>query len=163
MVPAAILILTAATLFAKNLCRPILVPHMTDRQVGKLAKITVLSITCAALGSAIFSSTTLVGLLLMGYAVVAQFFPGVVLGLYSQRATMPGVFAGMVTGVFIAVVLVLTDHDPVTGLNAGFIGLCFNFAVTAVVSLLTSTGESGFAREFTSSPAFQSRDDRELT
>jgi solute:Na+ symporter, SSS family len=163
MVPAAILILTAATLIAKNLCRPILAPGMTDRQVEKLAKITVLAITCAALGSAIFSSTTLVGLLLVGYAGVAQFFPGVVLGLYSKRATMPGVFAGMVTGVLVAVLLMLSKRDPIMGLNAGFIALCFNFAVTGGVSLLTSTGESGFAPEFTSSPALQPRDNREPT
>jgi SSS family solute:Na+ symporter len=64
------------------------------------------------------------------------------LGLYSKRATMPGVFAGLVTGVLIAVVLMLTKHDPVMGLNAGFIALCFNFAVTGVVSLLTSTDQS---------------------
>ena len=163
MVPAAILILTAATLFAKNLCRPILAPHMTEGQVGNLAKVTVLAITSAALASSIFSSTTLVGLLLMGYAVVAQFFPGVALGLYSKRATMPGVFAGMVTGVLIAVVLVLSNHDPIMGLNAGFIGLCFNFAVTGVVSLLTSTGETGFAPELTPSPALQPRDNLEPT
>src|SRR5439155_9217359 len=49
MVPAAILILTAATLFAKNLCRPILAPAMTDQQVAKLAKIMVLAITVIAL------------------------------------------------------------------------------------------------------------------
>ena len=163
MVPAAILILTAASLFAKNLCRPILAPSMTDRQVGKLAKITVIAITCAALVSAIFTSTTLVGLLLVGYGGVAQFFPGVVLGLYSKRTTMSGVFAGMVTGVLIAVVLMLGKHDPIMGLNAGFIALCFNFAVTGLVSLLTYTGDSGFAPDSISSPALQSRDNREST
>ena len=135
-------------------------PH-DHREVARLAKITVLSITCVALGFAIFNSTTLVGLLLMGYAVVAQLFPGVILGLYSQRATMPGVFAGMVTGVFIAVGLVLTDHDPLMGLNAGFIGLCFNCAVTALVSLLTSAGKSRSAPDFTS--ALQPQDNREPT
>jgi SSS family solute:Na+ symporter len=163
MVPAAILILTAASLFAKNLCRPILAPGMTDQQVGKLAKITVVAITCAALGSAIFNSTTLVSLLLVGYAGVAQFFPGVVLGLYSKRTTMSGVFAGMVTGVLIAVLLMLSKHDPIMGLNAGFIALCFNFAVTGLVSLLTYTGENGFAPDLTSSPALRSRDNREPT
>lgn len=140
MVPAAILILTASTLFAKNLCRPILAPGMSDQQVATLAKITVLVITIAALLSAIYSSASLVGLLLVGYAGVAQFFPGMVLGLYSKRITLPGVFAGLVTGVLIAVVLMLTKHDPVVGLNAGFIALCFNFAVTGVVSCLTSRG-----------------------
>jgi SSS family solute:Na+ symporter len=139
-------------LFAKNLCRPILAPGMTDQQVGRFAKITVLVITVAALFSAIYSSMTLVGLLLVGYAGVAQFFPGVALGLYSKRVTMPGVFAGMVTGVLIAVLLMLSKHDPIMGLNAGFIALCFNFAATGVVSLLTSTHEIGFAPDFASSP-----------
>jgi SSS family solute:Na+ symporter len=163
MVPASILILTASTLFAKNLCRPILAPGMTDQQVARLAKITVMVITIAALFSAIYSSTSLVGLLLVGYAGVAQFFPGMVLGLYSKRATMPGVFAGVVTGVLIAVVLMLNKHDPVMGLNAGFIALCFNFAVTAVVSLLTSTDQSEFTPDFASSRALQSQDKREPT
>jgi solute:Na+ symporter, SSS family len=144
MVPAAIQILTASTLFAKNLCRPILAPGMTDQQVAKVAKITVLVITVAALCSAIYSSTTLVGLLLVGYGGVTQFFPGVVLGLYSRRTTTLGVFAGMVTGVLVAVVLMLSRHDPIMGWNAGFIALCLNFAVVAVVSRLTPAVRSGF-------------------
>ncbi len=144
MVPAAILILTAATLFAKNLCRPILSPAMTDQQVAKLAKIMVLAITVVALWSAIYSSATLVSLLLVGYAGITQFFPGVVLGLYSKRATMPGVFAGMITGVLLVVLLMLSKHDPIMGLNAGFIALCCNFAVVAAVSLVTPIERSGF-------------------
>jgi solute:Na+ symporter, SSS family len=64
MVPAGVMILTAATLFAKNMCRTIFFPRMTDQQVAKLAKISVLVITVAALCSAIYSSTTLVYLLI---------------------------------------------------------------------------------------------------
>jgi SSS family solute:Na+ symporter len=162
MVPAAILILTAATLFAKNLWRPILAPGMTDQQVARLAKITVLVITAAALCSAIYSSATLVSLLLVGYAGVTQFFPGVVLGLYSKRVTMPGVFAGMVTGIIMVALLMISKHDPFMGVNAGFIALCFNFAVTGAVSLLTSAHRSGFERDFASSPTEQPGDNRGL-
>ena len=36
---------------------------------------------------------------------------------------MPGVFAGIVVGVFVFVALALTKHDPIMGLNAGFVGL----------------------------------------
>src|SRR5437773_4682037 len=60
MVPAAIQILTAATLFAKNLYRPILTPEMTDRQVAELATIMVLVLTSGALYLAIQSSFSLV-------------------------------------------------------------------------------------------------------
>ena len=46
MVPAAILLLTAATLFAKNLWRPIFAPGMTDDGVARLARITVVALSC---------------------------------------------------------------------------------------------------------------------
>jgi len=144
MVPAGVMILTAATLFAKNMCRPILWPGMTDQQVAKLAKTTVLVITAIALCSAIYSSPTLVALLLVGYGGVAQFFPGVVLGLYSKRVTGPGVFAGLVTGVFLFVALTLAKRDPLMGLSAGFIALCCNAVVVAVVSLVRPAERSGF-------------------
>ena len=137
MVPAGVMILTAATLFAKNICRPILWPSMTDQQVARLAKATVLVITVAALCSAIYTSSTLVALLLLGFGGVAQFFPGVILGLYANRATTSGVFAGIVVGVLVFVALALTKHDPILGLNAGFVGLCCNAAVVACVSLIT--------------------------
>jgi len=148
MVPAAILILSAATLFAKNLYRPIFAPSMTDQQVAKLARIMVLVITAAALFFAIHSSATLVSLLILGYAGVAQFFPGVALGLFSRRVTMPGVFAGLVAGIFIAGFLMLSKRDPYLGLNAGFLGLCGNLVVTAVVSLLTPMEPSGLVENF---------------
>jgi len=87
MVPAAIFILTAATLFAKNFYRPIFAPAMTDDQVAKLARVMVVVLGLISLVLAIYKSATLVGLLLTGYAGVTQFFPGVVFGLYWKRVT----------------------------------------------------------------------------
>jgi SSS family solute:Na+ symporter len=137
MVPAAIFILTAATLFAKNLYRPLFAPAMTDDQVAKLARATVIVLGLISLCLAIFSSTTLVSLLLTGYAGVTQFFPGVVLGLYWKRVTMPAVFAGMIAGVATAVFLMLSHRDPFFGLSAGFLALCLNFVIAVFLSLLT--------------------------
>ncbi len=136
MVPAAILILTAATLFAKNFYRPIFAPAMTDDQVAKVARAMVVVLSLISLYFAVYSSTTLVGLLLLGYAGVTQFFPGVVLGLYWKRVTMAGVFAGMIAGVVTVAFLISSNHDPVFGWNAGFLALCLNFLITATVSLL---------------------------
>lgn len=137
MVPAAIFILTAATLFAKNLYRPLFAPAMTDDQVAKLARATVIVLGLISLCLAIFSSTTLVSLLLTGYAGVTQFFPGVVLGLYWKRVTMPAVFAGMIAGVATAVFLMLSHRDPFFGMSAGFLALCLNFVIAVFLSLLT--------------------------
>lgn len=137
MVPAAILILTAATLFAKNLYRPLLAPAMTDDQVAKLARAMVVVLGLISLALAVFSSTTLVSLLLMGYAGVTQFFPGVVFGLYWPRVSTRAVFAGMIAGVVTAVVLMLSHRDPWFGVSAGFLALCLNFVIVAALSLAT--------------------------
>jgi solute:Na+ symporter, SSS family len=144
MIPAAIQLLTAATLFAKNLYRPLIAPDMTDKQVGRLAKAMVLVLTLGALYLAIETSVSLVSLLLLGYSGVAQLFPGIALGLFSKRVTTRGVFAGLAVGIAIDVLLTLSGRDPYRGLNAGFIALCFNFVVTAIVSLVTRARASGF-------------------
>ena len=137
MVPASIFILTAATLFAKNLYRPLLAPTMSDDQVAGLARAMVVVLGVISLSLAIFSSSTLVSLLLTGYAGVTQFFPGVVLGLYSRRVTARAVFAGMIAGVGTALLLMLTHRDPLYGVSAGFVALCLNFLITIAVSLLS--------------------------
>jgi SSS family solute:Na+ symporter len=139
MVPAAIQILTAATLFSKNICRPVLAPRMTDRHVATLAKIMVLVLTSGALYLAIHSSVSLVSLLLMGYAGVAQFFPGVVLGLYSKKVSAAGIFSGLFCGVALVGFLILTKRDPWMGLNPGFIALFLNFAVVYAISSFRPT------------------------
>ena len=138
MVPAAIFTLTAATLFAKNLYRPLFAPAMTDDQIARLARGMVVALSLICLYFAVYSSTTLVSLLLLGYSGITQFFPGVVLGLYWKRATMPAVFAGMIVGVVTVAILALTKRDPFFGFNAGFVALCLNFIVTVVLSLSTA-------------------------
>lgn len=139
MVPASIFLLSAATLFAKNLVRPIFAPHMTDQQVARLARTTVVALSLISLYFAIYSSTTLVSLLLLGYAGITQFFPGVILGLYWKRTSMAGVFPGMICGVGIVAFLMLSNRDPFFGWSAGFVALCVNFVVTVSVSLLAPT------------------------
>ena len=96
--------------------------------------VVALSLIC--LYFAIYSSTTLVSLLLLGYAGVTQFFPGVVLGLYWKRVRMVGVYCGLIVGVAGTAFLVLTNRDPFGGWNAGFIALCLNGVVAVLVSLI---------------------------
>jgi len=140
MVPAAIFILTAATLFAKNLYRPLLRPAMADDQVARLARFTVVMLGLISLAAAIYSSTSLVSLLLIGYAGVTQFFPGVALGLFWSRVKGRAVLAGLLTGVLAALLLMLGHHDPLFGISAGFLALCLNFVVVISLSLLWSHG-----------------------
>jgi len=136
MVPAAVHILTASTLFSKNLYRPMFASDMTDDEVARLARVVVVVLSMVSLLVAIYSTLSLVSLLLLGYAGVTQFFPGVVLGIFWKRVTMPGVFAGLVAGVGCATWLILSNHDPLGGINAGFLALCLNFGVVVLLSVV---------------------------
>jgi solute:Na+ symporter, SSS family len=136
MVPASIIILAAATSFAKNVCRPIFAPSMTDDAVGRLARIMVVLLGGISLYLAIYRSASLVSLVLLGYAGVTQFFPGVALGLFWKRVTKAGVFVGMVVGVMTVTSLALSQRDLPWGINGGFVALCLNFLVTLALSLL---------------------------
>jgi SSS family solute:Na+ symporter len=143
MVPSAILILTAATLFAKNFYRPIVAPSMSDDGVAKLARWTSVALMAVALFFMLTSGRTIVALLLIGYAGVSQFFPGIILGLFWSRASKAGVFSGLVVGIVAVAFLILSGRDPFVGLNAGFAALVLNFAMTVVVSLLSGPRECG--------------------
>jgi len=145
MVPAAVIVLTAGTLFAKNVVRPMFLPGMSDDSVAKLAKIMVVVFSALALYIAIRSSQALVGILLFAYNGISQLFPAVVLGLYWKRATATGVLIGLLVGVGSAMFLVFSKQDPFFGLNVGFIALCLNLAVTTVVSLVTVTPQHPLA------------------
>jgi SSS family solute:Na+ symporter len=137
MVPSAILVLFASTLLAKNVYQAGFNPQASEEKVMRLSRFMVLLITTLALFFALFFPNELVYLLIFGYDGVSQFFPGVVLGLFWNRVTRKGVFAGMITGLILVISLILTGNDPVLGLNVGFFALAVNLCVTITVSLLT--------------------------
>ena len=139
MVPAAVQILTASTLLAKNVYRPLVSPAMSDDEIGRAARIAVVAIALLALYLSAHSSTTLVGLLLLAYSGVGQFAPGIILGLYSNRAGSRGVLFGLLTGLAVTGALVFTHNDPVCGLNAGLVGIGANVSVVAASLLFPGT------------------------
>jgi len=140
MVPAAIQILTASTLLAKNVYRPLVSPTMSDEAVGRVARVAVVGLAALALFLSMHSSATLVGLLLLAYSGVGQFAPGILLGLFSSRAGARGVLLGLLTGLSVTAALVFAHLDPVRGVNAGLVGLAANVAVVSLSMLLPGPG-----------------------
>jgi SSS family solute:Na+ symporter len=137
MVPAAILVLFASTLLAKNVYKAGFRPQAKEEVVLRLSRLMVIVIMTFALFFAILLPNELVNLLILGYDGVCQFFPGVVLGLFWKRVTKTGVFTGLIVGIVIVAFLILTGRDPFLGMNAGFVGLLVNGFLTVTVSLNT--------------------------
>jgi SSS family solute:Na+ symporter len=128
-------VLFASTLLAKNVYKAGFNPKASDETVMRLSRFLVLVITTLALVFAIAFPEELVNLLIYGYDGVCQFFPGVVLGLFWRRVTKTGVFSGLIVGIAVVGGLIASGHDPFLGMNAGFVGLAINSAVTFVVCL----------------------------
>jgi len=137
MVPASILVLYASTLVSKNVYVPVFDPGASDRKVMTLSRAMVLVITALGLLFAVLLPNALVDLLLIGYDGVSQLFPAVVLGLLWPRLGARAAGAGIVTGLAVVVTLVFGGHDPFLGMNAGFVALVANFAVTVAAGLAT--------------------------
>jgi SSS family solute:Na+ symporter len=147
MVPSSVLVLFASTLLAKNVYQAAFSPRAGEETVLRLSRIMVLVIMGFALLFAFYLPNALVNLLLIGYDGVTQFFPGVVLGLFWKGVRRSGVLWGLTTGFVLAAVLVFTKHDPFLGMNAGFVALVVNAAVTVAVSCLSGVKDENIGEE----------------
>jgi solute:Na+ symporter, SSS family len=136
MVPAAVLTLTAATLFAKNVLQQAVKPDMSDTSVAIVSRWSVIAIIAIALFFAIVFPSALVNLLLIGYNGVTQFLPGVLFAILGLRVSPWAVGAGMLTGIGVTAFLMIGGMDPFMGVNVGFIALVLNFLVASVLGVM---------------------------
>ncbi len=147
LVPGSLILMTAATMLAKNIYR-VARPETTDRQTGVLAKILVPVVAVIALYFTFNGGDTIVSLLLMGYSLVTQLFPSMVLSLAKRRVvTTAGAAAGIVVGVAVVAAFTISGAtlgglapwlpQPVKDLNTGVVALVANVVVLALVTMIT--------------------------
>ncbi|WP_441249487.1 sodium:solute symporter family protein [Kitasatospora sp. McL0602] len=147
LVPGSLLLTTSATTLAQNVYR-LARPEASDRAVRRAAKLLVPVIAAVALFFAFNGGSTLVNLLLMGYSLVTQLFPALLLSLPARRRiTKQGAAAGIVAGVTTVAVVTLTGTtvadllpglpQPVKDLNVGVVALLVNLVVLFAVSAVT--------------------------
>jgi SSS family solute:Na+ symporter len=141
------ILMTSATLLANTLFRYFR-PQAGDARVGYVAKMLVPVIALVAVVFTIQGGTTIVALLLMGYAFVTQLFPALLASLLRHNpVTREGAFAGICVGVVTVAATSLTHTslavllpglpEAVRDLNIGIVALLFNLVATGVVSALT--------------------------
>ena len=144
LVPGSMLLITAATILAKNVYR-VIVPSASDHDVGLVARAMVPVLALVSLFLTLHGGETIVTLLLMGYNVVTQLFPALVLSLgrrprVSARAALAGIVAGEATVAVVTLsgasvgTLLPALPQVVKELNVGVIALAVNVGVIALVS-----------------------------
>ena len=140
LVPSTALLLSAASIVAKNIAGDVFGLALSDRPRVLLTRALVLVIGLLALVLWIELKTTLVSLLLLYYNGISQFAPAIFLGLFWRRTSVLGVAIGLVAGIALALFLALRGISPY-GLNPGFIALLLNTAIAVGVTLLVQKKE----------------------
>ncbi|MBX6364312.1 MAG: sodium:solute symporter [Gemmatimonadetes bacterium] len=159
LVPGSMLLVSAATILAQNVYRAA-VPSADDRIVATLAKALVPIIALVSVWLTLRPGNAIVPLLLMGYNLVTQLFPAVVLSLTRvPLATRAGAIAGILAGEATVAYLTLTGATmarlfpswpaAITDLNVGIVALIVNLGALTAVSLAT---RRSFVAEFGAEP-----------
>ncbi|MCB8874384.1 sodium:solute symporter family protein [Acidisoma silvae] len=157
LVPGSLILLTAATLLARNLVGMVRPGRVSEESVVRLAKILVPVVAFVGAYCAIAGSATIVALLLMGYAFVTQLFPAMIMSLLARNpVTKEGAITGIALGVLAVIYFTLTNttvatlwpHGPevLRDINIGTFALILNVIGVCVVSALTAPGRGALAR-----------------
>src|SRR4051794_542422 len=164
LVPGSMLLIASATTVAKNIVRGVN-PEMSDASTASLSKLMVPVIALAGVAFVFAGGQTLVTLLLLGYALVTQLFPSLVMALVRPGwVTKYGAMAGIVAGVGMVAAMSFAGATPETSstvdsligglpsylaqLNLGIVALVVNLIVMVAVSAVTrsaapAAGSSG--------------------
>ncbi|MGH8117498.1 MAG: sodium:solute symporter family protein [Rhodanobacteraceae bacterium] len=148
VVPGSLLVMTTATLVARNICQA-LRPATTDAQVALLARWLVPLVALVGVLFTLHNSRGIVTLLLLGYIFVTQLFPSVLFSLLPWRfGTKHGAAAGIVVGVAVVAYVTLRNVSimdilpflptQLAGINVGLVALVLNACVFLLVSAATS-------------------------
>jgi SSS family solute:Na+ symporter len=157
LVPGSMLLTTSATMLAKNVYAE-LRPGASPRQVMRLAQVLVPVLAAVTLLLTFRGGSTIVALLLLGYAFVTQLFPALVASLLPRNpVTAWGAAAGMVVGVAVVSYVIVAKRsvgslmpflpDWAANLNVGIVALIANLVALAIVSAVTRGARPSSARE----------------
>lgn len=151
LVPATALLLSAASIVAKNIIGDVFGVGLEDKARVFTTRIMVVALGLFALGLWLVFKTTLVELLLLYYNGVSQFAPAFIFGFLWRRTSALGIGLGIVAGLSLALYLAAFNLTPF-GLNAGFLGLLLNASVVVAVSLYSRPSEEFFAQTHRKAP-----------
>lgn len=141
LVPAAVMSVSAAMLFTRNVYVEYVNPDATPELQTGVAKYFSLLVKLGAVGFVfLMAEQDAINLQLLGGVWMLQVFPAIALGLLTRRLRPAGLFAGWAVGMMVGTFLV-TDGQfsalvPIAGLQiyASLIALAANLVVAALVS-----------------------------
>lgn len=136
LVPGSVLLLTAGSIFSRNILLPI-APRLSDRAALLASRLSMIVFAAIAVWLTLGGSRSLVEIGLSAYAAIGMLAPGVYFAFLWKRAHAGGVIAGIVMG-YLALLLPQAQQLWNTLLpqwDHGLVAMGINAAVTALVCL----------------------------
>jgi SSS family solute:Na+ symporter len=158
LVPGSMLLVTSTTIIAQNIYRPLATVGVDDRRVSIVARSAVPAVALLAVVLTLRGGSALVPLLLMGYSMVTQLMPSLLLSLGEQPLISgASAFAGILAGEVVVTYMTFTSAtlpalipwapQIIKDLNVGIVALIVNIAVMGVVSLFTARSRATFVSQ----------------
>lgn len=142
LAPAAIMSISAANLFTRNIYREYFRPDCTEREEANTAKTVSLLVKLGALVFILFFPTTLaINFQLLGNIWIIQTLPVVFLGLYTNWWHRRALLIGLLSGLVVGTTLVVQQNflSSITTLSFGGLHLPMYVAISAlIVNILVS-------------------------
>ncbi len=139
LVPGSVLLMTAGTIFARNIVRPAM-GERDPRTTLLISRLAMIGFAGCAVYLTLGASGSIVKIGLSAYASIGMLAPGGVLALIWARAQALGVLAGLVVG-YLALLhpaAIAFWHAALPGWEPGLAALILNSATVVLVSLLVS-------------------------
>lgn len=147
LVPGSMILISAATLLANNIFR-LFRPQASNATITSVARLLVPVVALVSVWFTLQGGTTIVALLLMGYAFVTQLFPTLIASLLPNNpVTKEGAITGICVGVATVAATTLTHTnmaslfpglpEALRDLNIGIVAMILNVVALGVVSALT--------------------------
>lgn len=140
LVPGSVLLLTAGSLFSRNVLTP-LVPTLNERHALLASRGSMVLFAAVAVWLTLGASRSLVEVGLSAYAAIGMLAPGVYFAFLWKRAHPVGILSGIVVGY----AALLPQMKPFWGellpqWDTGLIAMAINAAVAAALSLILASG-----------------------
>ena len=142
------LVHAAGAILVNDLYKVWFKPDLDDAQERRLIRFLVIVIAGVAYYFAVFSSYSLVYLLLFSYGFLNQFLPLLIAAFFWPRATRPGVLVGLIVGCATVIIWTRFPELQWQRVHPGIWGLAANMIATVAVSLATQPMDDEHVREF---------------
>lgn len=135
LVPGSVLLLTAGSLFSRNVLTP-LIPNLSDTSALLASRLSLIVFAGIAVWLTLGANRSLVEIGLSAYAAIGMLAPGVYFAFLWKRASAIGVVTGIVVG-YLALLPQLAPFwgDVLPGFDTGLIAMGVNAAVVVLVSI----------------------------